>query len=413
MSDLHQRFWKATRDEHQRLEGYPYFEALVGARLPLSSYVAWLRIMTVLVGVLEETTSQTDDARLRDLWRPEMRKLPLLQADAAVFDDEPSVGTAAVPPALELVEALRSWGRHLPLKLVGALYVFEGSVLGGRVMRDKLADQYGLEEAGLSYVSAYGRRLSALWSAFCGRLDSLELDEAETAQAVQGAVDVFAALGRVIEHLYPVRDDAYAVVQALNTGAGRHEGTSDLREVLAAIDAGVRTLIDFPYLAARYGERGRRFTRSDSAWLVLQSEADLDTGFGQVEWLSRVLAHRGMPSVVVEHHLLHLQEALTRAIPERAERYRRLAEIGERLRSRRISALPAFEEAVRSFRLSKPIGNIGPILAGAVADRRLGVDNAVSSVESWLTDRERFPPDWIEAVKQTITDAEGGALATP
>ena len=115
--------------------------------------------------------------------------------------------------------------------------------------------------------------------------------------------------------------------QAINFEAGTHDVTTDPRELVAAVDAGVRTWNVYPYFEARYGGRGRRFTRSDSAWLVTLASAEIDAARRQIKWLASLLAARGMPSLLFEEHLFHLREALVEAVPERAEVYGRLAEL--------------------------------------------------------------------------------------
>jgi hypothetical protein len=47
----------------------------------------------------------------------------------------------------------------------------------------------------------------------------------------------------------------------------------------------------------------------------------------------------------------------------------------------------------------------GTLLAGAVADERLGVDTTVSRVEGFFTEPGRFPPHWITAVRETLSRA--------
>jgi hypothetical protein len=57
-------------------------------------------------------------------------------------------------------------------------------------------------------------------------------------------------------------------ISALNAEAGDFEVTTDPAALAASELANARTLARFPYLVARFGERGRAFSRSDGAWLV-------------------------------------------------------------------------------------------------------------------------------------------------
>jgi heme oxygenase len=413
MSGLHHRLRIAAREKHERLQRYPLFQAMIDGQLPLSSYVAWLRVMTTVVGVLESEIEASAEVGLGRLWQPSMRKLPLLQTDVAEFDAVPSAATEAIVPTLALVETLRRWGQEDAVSLIGGLYVFEGSTLGGKVLRKRLADQYRLKGRGLAYVSAYGRFTQSRWRGFCERLEALDLSEHDEARAAAAASTTFGMLGQIVERLYPVQDDGCAVASVLNRDAGRHEVTCDPREVLASIDAGVGTWEAYPYFEARYGERGRLFSRSDSAWLVTLADLSEDSAIDQIDWLARVLSHRGMPSLLLERHLLRLEDTLIRTVPERAHRYRRLRLLAEHLRANRAAALPDFDRLAASFPHSEPLGNIGPIIVGAVADERLGIENAAQNVESWLTDPVRFSADWVAAVERTISRARGSESQRP
>ncbi len=60
----------------------------------------------------------------------------------------------------------------------------------------------------------------------------------------------------------------------LNPAAGGVPVPEDVREVKAALRAGAVSCRVFPYLDWRFGERGEKFTRSDSAWLVWLTRLD-------------------------------------------------------------------------------------------------------------------------------------------
>ncbi|HEX9938784.1 MAG TPA: hypothetical protein VGB15_16715, partial [Longimicrobium sp.] len=53
--------------------------------------------------------------------------------------------------------------------------------------------------------------------------------------------------------------------------------------------------------------------------------------------------------------------------------------------------------------------HMGALLVSAAADERLGIGRAVPVLEEWVTDPERFPPEWIEAARDTLRKARGGA----
>lgn len=50
-------------------------------------------------------------------------------------------------------------------------------------------------------------------------------------------------------------------------------------------------------------ERGKRFTVSDSCWLVALTEKSVKSATKSLNWLRTVLASRGITTVILEDHL--------------------------------------------------------------------------------------------------------------
>jgi hypothetical protein len=191
----------------------------------------------------------------------------------------------------------------------------------------------------------------------------------------------------------------------VNPHAGQYVVTGDPREQAAAVRAGERTLAAWPYYVRRYGERGRFFTRSDSGWIATLPGLPSETVLGQVRWLAALLAARGMPRLLMERHLVVLQEELASAVPERADDYVSLAQAAEALRSERTRCLPEalldeleldFRNRVRATGLDDL--RAGALIGAAVADERAHVAGAVESLLAWLADTERWPAEWLTAV---------------
>lgn len=222
----------------------------------------------------------------------------------------------------------------------------------------------------------------------------------------------------------------------LNFEAGQVPMPEDPRECDAACRAGVITYRIFPYYRWRYGERGQRFTRSDSAWLAWLTRHDQDFMTDQIQWLGKLLSNRGMPQWLMEVHLRVLYKKLAAVVPDREQDYVKLVSVSERLREQRVAAITEsvsrnlvsdFADRIGSWPSNLPQGTARLIIA-AVADEKNGVSNAVASVEEWLSDiatikrvlaidsirrrsREGYPdhdaqPDrWLGAIKSIIKSA--------
>ena len=125
------------------------------------------------------------------------------------------------------------------------------------------------------------------------------------------------------------------VLNPLNPAAGDVPIPEDPREVEAALRAGPITHRIFPYICWRYGDRGRKFTQSDSAWLAWLVRHEQSRMKEQVLWLRSVLSNRGMPSWILEIHLLNLHEQLVRSLPEKRSHYEKLVAASNHLRQQR------------------------------------------------------------------------------
>lgn len=77
-------------------------------------------------------------------------------------------------------------------RLLGALYVIEGSMLGGSVLAKQFRKRFGLSpEAGLMFFSGYGSQIREKWLATLGLLAQFDHDPAARRETVEGARSMF------------------------------------------------------------------------------------------------------------------------------------------------------------------------------------------------------------------------------
>lgn len=192
----------------------------------------------------------------------------------------------------------------------------------------------------------------------------------------------------------------------MNPLAGAYPVTGDPREQAAAIRAGERTLAAWSYYVRRYGDKGRAFTRSDSGWIATLPGLPVETVVAQVRWLAALLAARGMPRLLMEQHLVVLQQELSAAVPQRANDYATLTQAAEALRYERTRWMPDarledleldFRARVRSTGVDDDL-RAGALIGASVADERADVAGSVGSLLAWLADAERWPAEWRAAV---------------
>lgn len=401
------RLRDATRPAHERLENTAFARALADHRLPYDSYVGFLKAMGVLHGVFERAMQLARDPQLEAVWSDDLARAPLVERDLEYLGrldlSEPRV---AVEAALQLGDLALTRSIDEPSSLVGYVYTLVGAARGQVSLAPTVARLYDLEDRGVAYMRAYGDETEARLEAVKRRIDALDLDDVVAAGTVEAAREAFAGFQQIFESLLPLPPRGGLTGISLNPEAGRHPVPKDPREIGAATLAGRISWEEFPYFEARYGERGRRFTRSDGAWLVTLCELQQDRIDAQVEWLTRVLAARGMPSYLMERHLLNLHQQLTETLPQREALYAKLRHAAERLAEQRREKLPDarfFSLAERlDSRSPAPIVRMGRLVVSAAIDDQLGRPRALESLLEWLTDPSRFGPDWADAVRETV-----------
>ena len=407
----------ATFLAHSKLQTAPFFQALAACQLPLESYVGQLRALAALHGVLEQALESSPEERVASVWNPDMRKLPRLQQDMRYFEPRSVADLKeAVDVALKTVDRLRLRSVEEPLTLLGCLYVLEGSTIGALVLRPLYARAFMLEgEDGLAALHSYGSAVHRHWAQYQERMNALRLSAEEREQTIQVANEFFAQLEAIFQALYPFQPESKTVlVTSINPEAGRHPVPTDAREVESALRAADLCWERFPYYEQRYGERGRRFARSDAAWQATLHQYEPEQIIQQARWLGRVLATRGMPTLLLQVQLEILFEELAAAIPERRTSYEKLLLAAAALKEsssrhfdeEQMQTLAAgFDRAVAP-EWSEKFRHTGVLLISAVADELEGIEGTVENLRRWMTDPARFPADWIAAVEATLSQAQ-------
>jgi len=186
--DLSSRLRAATHKLHEDIEGLPFARAMVSGRVSRRSYVDSLEQLLALHQTLEHELEQHDF--LRVIYQPEQ-----MARSAALRRDLAALGGAGdrclTAPLHSLSRALRSWSLTAPHRLLGALYIMEGSRMGSQFLARPLARALRVAPEpgrGLDYhLEGQDQRLQ-LWKQFKLTMNALPLREGEAAAVVAGAV---------------------------------------------------------------------------------------------------------------------------------------------------------------------------------------------------------------------------------
>jgi len=408
----------ATRQLHEQLDTLPYARAVVDGSLPMGLYASFLHAVHTVHEGLESVVERTSAPELRPYFARCASRRALLAQDLAYLQVDLCRVDAAQLRALVLAQRIRLDERRDPRRLLGYAYVLEGSQLGGQLQSHALAARSELSAGGRAYLTGAGKDTRSNFEDFLARLAPQLAAPAALEQATAGARAAFKGFADILATLDPQhakKADRWLVAE-LNEDAGTHPVPHDVREVQAALEAGERTYAKYAYYQARYGERGLRFTRSDSAWLAtLAREDDTDSTVRHVLWLARTLCSRGMPRLLIEQHLPVLQAALVARVPECARHYQALGVAAARLLREREAAVPPERAAALCAAFVTTIARTAEngietreaaeLLVAAVADEKHGQQYAVSALTAWLCDPARFSHAWVSACQQILAAA--------
>lgn len=177
---------ETTKNPHQQLEKI-VIHKLKGIKAT-SDYIAILNFFYGFIRPLEEKIARVmDESLLPDYGQRRKSDTLLADLDYLQSDLERPV-TSNLPEITNTYQA------------IGALYVLEGSTLGGEIISKMLSDKLRLDTRdGLSYFVAYGDNNRSMWQKFQQMLDDI-LDAKAQAEVLKAAEQTFIKFKNWLEH---------------------------------------------------------------------------------------------------------------------------------------------------------------------------------------------------------------------
>jgi len=171
---------KATLANHQQLE-----KMLVGQMRAVRSkedYINLLQLFYSYFGGLEEQIDLYISTR-------ELPDYKQRRKSAALANDIKSLGGTPVSLAnLEDLPPIQN-----TRQAYGALYVIEGSTLGGKIISKMMAQQLGITDgSGLSFFSGYADDTETMWDKFKQALNQQADNSEQASQVIDTANETFA-----------------------------------------------------------------------------------------------------------------------------------------------------------------------------------------------------------------------------
>lgn len=174
-----------THPYHEAVEQNPFNLALTAGTVTAADTA---RFLASMYGFMQpyEARLRTHAAEFGPEWELERRyRAPLILEDLALL------GHATVPPLCPTLPPLDTQPQ-----LLGAMYVLEGSTLGGQVIARMLA-KAGIE--GRTYFNGHGNQTGPLWKSFCQQLGEATT-AADDETIVASAIHTFQTLSGWLNH---------------------------------------------------------------------------------------------------------------------------------------------------------------------------------------------------------------------
>jgi heme oxygenase len=174
-----QRLKRETEDDHRAVEEtFP----LMHEELSVAQYVGCLLQMYGMVSAWEERSHEVAPRWMQSELAARRRK-GMLEHDLMWF----GVTNSDLRPVLPEMKDLPSF--------LGAMYVMEGSVLGGQLIARQLQKTLHLSEGkGNAYFRGHGDQTGPMWREFCEVL-KMKVADGETESVVLSAKAMFSAYG--------------------------------------------------------------------------------------------------------------------------------------------------------------------------------------------------------------------------
>lgn len=176
------RIKEVTKEAHQQLEKKVVLK--IKAIHSSADYATFLKYFYAYFNAVEKAIAPYATTMLPDY--DKRRSASYLKADiealGATTDELPE---AQAPQITNAAEAM------------GALYVLEGSIMGGPYIVQMLQKR-GIEK-GFSFFSGYGADSGHMWKAFQDALNEVGSEEEAGQQAMQKAAETFACFGDMFE----------------------------------------------------------------------------------------------------------------------------------------------------------------------------------------------------------------------
>lgn len=174
-----------TAPYHKSIEQLPLSSLLMSKEVSLQHYKDYLIILYGFTKTFERYFYPKLEHEIPDL--ENRRKTEFL------FDDLQSLHVQ--PEQIQTIDEKIFDVNYNEATILSAMYVMEGSTLGGQIISQHLEKMLGQSVAGsLKYLQAYNTKTGSMWKAFLNIFCEITITPSQQNEAVEGAIKTFMLL---------------------------------------------------------------------------------------------------------------------------------------------------------------------------------------------------------------------------
>ncbi len=197
---LKERTWPA----HQAAERHGFQRAMLTGEAGLPPYLVQMQQMLLVHRDLEQALHARPTERIGAVYKQYHDRSGLIEADLATLGSAPAA--EALPSTRRMLETMSACRISGPDRLLGVLYVLEGSTNGGRYIARAIEKSYGLESRrGTSWLDPHGEEQRPRWKQFRRDISAQEWGQAELEELGVAADATFRFAAELMDDLATAR----------------------------------------------------------------------------------------------------------------------------------------------------------------------------------------------------------------
>lgn len=185
---ISQALRESLSPQHEAIENTRLARCMASGSVGREEYVLLLQNLFAIHSTLEPAMASAP--QISRWFTPHAARRSALAADLAFWQSSPLDIARLEEPTQRLIGLFRRMERRRPAALIGALYILEGSRMGARILKSRVAAALGTTDEpghGVDYFAVGSAEHPACWALFKRRLDEEQWPERARLHSLAGA----------------------------------------------------------------------------------------------------------------------------------------------------------------------------------------------------------------------------------